>query len=220
MSPPPLVRYWDGMFSNEPLGHYSFIALASELKATCYHEASHAVVDYMFGRPLSSVGVAASYEVDDGGELTVAYHGEVKTRGPDKIRVDFDYRGIHLMLGTVAAVGPAGERRYRHEVGIPQRLLGASEGDHRSIDAIAKMLERRGRCRFAYQRMVWKYAQMIVAAPEVWSAISAVADDLYSEAALDLDRDEPGDAWIYLAPSHVYRACRRNGLRRGMLRAA
>lgn len=165
MSRPPLVPYWDGMFSNEPLGRSSLFALASELEATCYHEASHAVVDYMFGRPLASVGVAASYEADNGGELTVAYHGEVRTRGPDNIRVDFDYRGIHLILGTAAAVGPAGERRYRHEVGIPQRLLSASEGDHRSIDAIAKMLERRGRSRHAYRRMVWKYAQMIVADP-------------------------------------------------------
>lgn len=218
MSPPHLVSYWEGMFSNEARHHYGFMAVASEMEATCFHEASHAVVDYLFGRPLASIGVAASYSFGDDGELTVAYHGEVKTRGPDQVSVDVDYGRLHFILGCAAAAGPAGERRYRHEVRAPQRVLGASEGDHKLIDAVAKMLERRGRSRFAYRRLVWRHAQLIVAQDEIWHAISAVANALYTEASFGLAMDEPGEAWVYIAPKDVYAFCRRSRLRWGMLR--
>lgn len=220
MTAPQAVSYFEGMFTNEPLRDYGFFTVASEIEATCYHEASHAVVDYMFGRPLASIGVAASYEQNERGELTVAYHGEVKVRGSDRIRVDFNYRRQHLILGCTAAVGPAGERRYRYEAGIPQRLLGASEGDHLSIDTIAKVLAARGRSRYAYQRLVWRYAQRLIGHQQVWDAISNVADDLCSQASYDLALDEPGEAWVYANPSEVYGVCRRHGLKRGMPRAA
>lgn len=219
MTAPQAVSYFEGMFTNEPLRNSGFFAVASELEATCYHEASHAVVDYMFGRPLASVGVAASCDQNEDGELSVAYHGEVKVCGSDWIRVDFNYRRQHFILGCAAAAGPAGERRYRYEAGIPQRLLGASEGDHRSIDTIAKVLAARGRSRYAYQRLVWRYAQRLIGHQQVWDAISDVADDLYSEASYGLALDAPGEAWVYAAPSEIYGVCRRHGISRGMLRS-
>lgn len=220
MSALPLVSYFDGMFANEPRAD-SFFSTTAELEATCYHEASHAVAKYLYAMPIKTVGVSASYSRDNAtGGLMVAYGGEVKARGKSAVTIDYPYRRSHFAHGLITAAGPAGERRYRHEVEIPQRLLGASEGDHRDIDAIAKCLERRGRNRYAFQRMVWYAAQRLVADTAVWAAISAIADDLFQCQGQDLDQAETGTVWIYMTGSDVYAWCRRSGLRRGMYRAA
>lgn len=102
------------------------------------------------------------------------------------------------------------------------RLLGASESDHRSIDSIAKVLEQRGRDRFAYQRLVWYHAQKIIADQQIWDAVSDVAQELWNEgvADLEMDTDTPGKHWAFLDPKIVYTLCRRAGLKRGMLNAA
>lgn len=219
MSPPPAVDYFTGMFSNEPMRDFGLFTLASELEATCFHEASHAVADYLFGRSLLFVGVRASYQLDDNGRMTVAYGGEVRTRGTDKVRIDFNYRRSHFIHGCISAAGPAGERRFRHEVEIPMRLLGATEGDHHVIDRIGKAIGQRGRSSNAFRRHVWHHAQKLVANKSVWNAISEVASALNDEAACELDMEEAGEAWAYIQPTDVYAICRRNGLKRGMLLA-
>lgn len=215
MSPPPPVAYHVGMFANEVPAEASIFDSAFELDATCHHEAAHAVADYLAGRRLVSVGVSSSVEYREDGTRWGTYGGEVRTAGRDRLMVDFNYRRLHLTLGVALAAGPAGERRFRHEAGTPMRMLGATEGDHRAIDTIAKALERRGRCRFAFRRLVWGCAQKLIARDDVWGAVEEVARDLYD--APSEEDDDTGEAWAYAEPREVYASCRRNGLRRGQL---
>lgn len=223
MTAPSSVSYSAGMFANEPMGDYSSIAACIELEASCYHEASHAVVDYMIGRPLQSVGVCVTYSHDEDGATMVAYGGKVLVRhrgGRTKIHVDYDYRRSHFYLGCALAAGPAGERRYRHEAQIPMRILGASEEDHAGISSIGKALAKRGRCRWAYQRLVWHHAQKIVSDDTVWNAISRVGDELYFESSEQFEDEHLGQRWAYIDPRAIYAYCRQAGLKRGMLLTA
>ena len=221
MSAPLATDYFNGMFANEPMGSYSFIAAAMELEATCYHEASHAVAEYLFGYGLQSIRVDTVYSKDADGNKMVAYGGEVRrrSRGKDRVSINYGYRPSLFMIGCITAAGPAGERRYRHEGQIPMRMLGTSEGDHQAIDTIGKSLERRGRCRFAFQRHVWNHAQKLVADDGIWNAISEVATELYFSG----DENVALDAELvsqFIEPKDVYRICRQHGLKRGMLKVA
>ncbi|MBB4067431.1 hypothetical protein [Gellertiella hungarica] len=213
--------YFSGIFANEPMGSYTFIAAAMELEATCYHEASHAVAEYVFGYGLQSIRVDTVYSKDADGNQMVTFGGEVRrrSRGNGHVSISYGYRPSVFMMGCIAAAGPAGERRYRHEKQIPMRMLGATEGDHQTIDAIAKSLERRGRCRQAFQRHVWSQAQKLVACNDVWIAVSEVAGELYYNGNVTDDQDAERVSQ-FITPADVYRICRQNGLKRGMLRVA
>lgn len=204
--------YEQGMFANEPMGNYAVHAALSEMEATCFHEAGHAVIDYMLGIGLESVGVYSNVIGD-----TVGHGGEVKHRGRQTTRISFSYRPLHFRYGLSAAAGPAAERRYRHEVGLPQRLLLATQGDHQIIDRIGKAIGHTGRCRFAFQRHIWSHAQRLIDSPDVWDAINAVAFALHDAAMLDIDLDADVEQWAFLAPRNVYAECRKAGLRRGQL---
>lgn len=213
--------YFSGMFANEPMGSYSFTAAAMELEATCYHEASHAVSEYMFGYGLQLIRVDTIYSQDEDGNQMVTYGGEVRrrSRGQDRVSISYGYRPSIFMAGCIAAAGPAGERRYRYERQIPMRMLGATESDHQTIDTIAKSLQRRGRGRQAFQRHVWSQAQKLVACEGVWSAISEVASELFFNDNNSDDQDVERVSQ-FIEPRDVYRICRQNGLKRGMLRVA
>lgn len=221
VSVPPLCSYSEGMFSNEPLGAPSMSDEYNEMLATCVHEAAHAVVGYAFGEPLFSIGTWVHRERRDGG-VSFSYGGEVR-HGPAGQRrlVDFPYRPMHFRLGVVYAAGPAAERRYLLQQGLPLRLLGHSTGDHLQIDCIGKALEDHGRDRWAYRRLVWYAAQRLAGSEEFWSAINDVADDLSNEMlAIDEDETQMGTWWAYIEPRDVYRACRRAGLKHGMFRVS
>ena len=209
--------YEVGMFSNESAGEPHIFTCCAELLAACHHEAAHAVTMFALGQCLESVGVSANYQADEKGKKTVGYGGQVQPRsrgGRRQTLVDFDYRPLHFRRGLTSAAGPAGELRYRHEQGLPQRLLGATMEDHQSIDGIAKCLEQRGRDRFAFRRLVWRAAQRVVAMDNVWAAICDVADEL-NYAINEDDVHEVGYVWGYVAPRDVYRICRRHGITRG-----
>lgn len=213
------VSYSKGMFCNEPRPAPGPWDAVFESRATCFHEASHAVVGYAFGEPIHSVGVSVFREHRDG-QPYESYGGEVRHAPPGERRaVAYSYRPLLFRIGVGAAAGPAGERRYRSREGLPMCLLGASEGDHQTIDTIGKGLAMRGRDRFAFRRLVWYAAQSLVARDDIWEAIGEVADDL-SYALSDADDDEitAGIRWAYIDPREVHRACRRAGLRRGMFR--
>ncbi|MBS7696222.1 MULTISPECIES: hypothetical protein [unclassified Chelatococcus] len=211
--------YSTGMFQNDQLGEHNMFTVVSEMNAACFHEASHAVAMYAFGISLSKIGVSATYSVDGAGGSFVSYAGEVRPisrAGRTSCYIDYPYRPLHFRRGVTSAVGPAGERRFRLERGIPLRMLGATEGDHGSISTIGKCLGARGRNRFAFQRLVWRAAQRIVALEDVWSAISEVAEELsYATAGTEDESNANGTVWGLVEPADVYRICRRNGVRRG-----
>jgi hypothetical protein len=215
-----LISYYKGMFANEPRPTAGPFDSAHELEATCYHEAAHAVVGYAFGEPIWSVGVCVDYHRDAGGRLSAAYAGEVRHGPPGQQRtVGLGYRPLYFRIGVGTAAGPAGEIRFRREAGLPLRLLGGSEGDHQTIDGIAKGLEQRGRSRFAFQRLVWYAAQRLVIRDDFWKAIDEVAQELWY-IACDEQPEEPDteQVWSFIEPSRVHSACRQAGLRRGMFR--
>lgn len=206
--------YFQGMFANEPFGDYAAHAALYEMEATCFHEAGHAVVDYMLGASLESVGVYSNVVGD-----TVGHGGEVKHRGKRTTRINFAYRPIHFRLGLSAAAGPAAELRFKHENGIPKHLLLATPGDHEIIDRIGKAIGQAGRCQFAFRRHVWSHAQRLVGRPDIWEAINAVAFELRDAAMMEIDLDIDGEQWAFIAPRLVYRECRKAGLRHGQLAA-
>lgn len=216
----PLCSYFEGMFSNQKsdLEDNPFYA-HDMMGAAAHHEAAHAVVGYALGEPVTSVGIFADY-LNSEGIWTVGYGGEVRHGDPGRRRhIDYAYRPLHFRIGVGAASGPAGERRYCLERGLPLRLLLATENDHDCITTIAKCLERRGRSRFAYQRLVWHAAQVLVNRDDIWGAICDVAEILYVEAALS-EPEHPieGQIWTFMERREVAAACRRHGIRRGCLR--
>lgn len=220
MTAPPTVPYFQGMFANEDLDT-SFFALAYEIEATCHHEAAHAVADYMFGCSLESIGVSASCSNDDLGELGVMIGGEVRVRARSNVPVRrANYCRQHFELGCAVASGPAGERRFRHEAGLPMRMLGSTESDHNVISSIGRTIEGSGRCRHAFARLVWHAGQTLIARDDVWKAVEEIAADLFDATHCQLDYDGPGTSWAFIEPSSAYAACRRHGLKQGMLRRA
>ncbi|MCB4767845.1 hypothetical protein LGR54_04450 [Ancylobacter sp. Lp-2] len=211
--------YFDGMFQNDPMEEENVFTVASYLETVCHHEAAHAVTMYAMGNLLESVGVCANYAPDASGKKSVCYSGLARPRsrkGAHRVSIDFDYRALHFKLGVTLAAGPAGERRHCIEREKPIRLLIASEGDHHGIDSIVRTLFARGRDGYAFQRLVWRAAQRIVAKPTVWKAICDVGDELFNIAA-DAEEAEDGNIWAYIEPGDVYSICRRNGVTRGML---
>lgn len=207
--------YFEGMFANEPLGDYAVHAALSEMEAACFHEAGHAVIDYMIGTSLESVGVCSNVVGD-----TVGHGGLVKHRGKNTTRINFAYRPLHFRHGLSAAAGPAAEFRFKHENGIPKRHVVATQGDHEIIDRIGKAIAQAGRCQFAFRRHVWGHAQRLIDRPDVWEAINAVAFELQDAAMTEIDLNTDGEQWAFVPPRLVYRICRQNGLKRGMLKPA
>ena len=75
-----------------------------------------------------------------------------------------------LAGGIASAAGPAAERKYYLQRNVPIRTLGATEGDHEKISKTAKGLELAGRNRYAYQRLVWRQAQVELEHEKIWLA--------------------------------------------------
>lgn len=216
--------YFDGMFSNEPLKYDGPFAGPAQLRYACIHEAGHAVVGYAFGYGIRSIGVRADYGVDERGLPTVGYPGLVEYEkgryGRFSNVVEARYRYAHFREGVVTAAGPAAERRARFEAQDSQRLLGASEGDHQHISAIASLMEGGRRSRYAYQRLVWRGAQRAISLPAIWRAVEVIADSLYDEMAGLEEWDgkgcPPENVWARLEPIEIQRACRWAGVKKGM----
>lgn len=77
--------------------------------------------------------------------------------------------------GIASAAGPAAERKYYLQRKVPIRTLGATEGDHENIEKTAKGLELAGRNRYAYQRLVWRQAQVALEHEKIWLAVNDLA---------------------------------------------
>jgi hypothetical protein len=217
--PVMFCTYERGMFANEKRSaDLNFMDVFLDGEAACAHEAAHAVVGYAFGEKIFSVGVCVNYLNVENGMVTSSHSGEVRYGPPGtRRRVDYDYCQLQFCSGVCSAVGPAAELRYRTEAGIPLRILGGSEGDHDAIDSIGKVLENRGRSRYAFRRLVWYSAQRIVNRPDVWEAVCDVTQMLSEEMCNDEPESPPiGKVWSYIPPSHVVAACRRVGIKRGM----
>ena len=112
-----------------------------------------------------------------------------------------------LALGINICAGPAAERRFRIESGLPLAMLDATQGDHHQIDnGYAKRL---GQSRFAFLRAAWARAQKAIECDPIWNSINDVAE------ALELPEwpEGPGVERTELPGSLVRSIARRRGVR-------
>lgn len=207
--------YSEGMFSNEPRTQLS---ADHELRASCFHEASHAVANFLFGVRMVSVGVCAIFEedwdefsYDEATDLCVVYGGLVEVQNPTAY-INTPYSPLHFMHGVIFASGPAGERRYRFENGIPLHLLGVAEYDHDGIVRICSVLEQHQRSGAAFKRHVWHHAQALFSRPDAWAAVTQIAGELYDKAEKELRMEERGEAWSKIGSERVHNICQSAGL--------
>lgn len=208
--------YEEGMFSNQKSGPPSPLDLSFEVESACFHEAGHAAVSYMLGHGCSSLSVSFHPQEDERGSAQVAIGGRYLGAKAALSRV-----GAALKKGVfapeltahsiVTAAGPASERLFRMNAGLPLQLVYGSLGDHEAIDKVAKRLDQSGRSRFAYRRLVWHSAQVLVGRPDVWSAISSLAERL-REISDEHDDEEPSVVEYTLPGATARSILRRAGL--------
>jgi hypothetical protein len=211
------------MFAHDPATE-GFATEWVEMESACHHEAGHAIVAYALGIGIEHATVFRRITWRDGNQY-FGYGGRVDfKRGryadPNNI-LRHKYRQAHFREGVLTAAGPAAERRRLLEGQSPQRSLFSSCGDHETIDAIGKALAMKGRCRFAYRRLVWYAALKCISIDQIWEAIEELAEDIADELACA--EDEHPDSDFHegkLETDHIHRICRRHKIKRGMLNKA
>jgi hypothetical protein len=185
MSRAKFCNYDEGMFTQEPWElptELNIVAHMEQREATQFHEAGHAAIQYVLGLGISNIELGITKTIAEENEV-YSYHGKsiqsksVFTRLVRRLDKG-DFCAEVLAHGIASAAGPAAERKYYLTRGAPIRTFMASEGDHVSIDYAAKNLERQGRNRFAYRRLVWRRAQLALENETIWSAIEDLADIL------------------------------------------
>jgi hypothetical protein len=173
--------YDTGMFSLEPEDETEiaqFFKHETEKQRIAYHEAGHAVLNYALGLGLSRITLRTTIREDDDHELIVAYHGI--TISP---KLDVHMHGRRLgsdliAYGISTAAGAAAERKWCVIRETPLTIRNGSDGDHASIERVGDMLEKNGRNRFAFRRMIWRRAQLALSDRTIWGAVEQLADYL------------------------------------------
>ena len=202
------------MFANEDWsGPLTGLEPAFEADAAAFHEAGRAVAGYALSFGCASVEVTINHrtvEIDDGEASLWGFTGvSYASKREHKLAVAAMRAGslqAAIALGVGICAGPAAERRFRIETGMPQRLLEATVDDHRAVDdRIAKNLGDR---RFAYLRLVWANAQCLIDQEPVWPDISNVADRL-SEEMGNVWPEVPGRSTVRL-PGETVRVLARD----------
>jgi hypothetical protein len=207
--------YHEGMFSQDNNIHslHGPLGVLLEHKAACFHEAGHAIVGNLLGLGCGSVEIHPGISLsEDGTPGSIGYGGfshHGKTRHDRAIRAM--KRGslpARVTLGVSGCAGPAAERRFRFDNGMPLNLLGATEGDHEFLDnELAKPL---GDERFVFLRRVWAKAQFVVQRAPVWAAICELAQRLLREGQAE---DAPGlRVTSRIAGSEVRAVARKHGV--------
>jgi hypothetical protein len=170
-----------GMFTLEPHDESAaaqFMKFETHKSRAAYHEAGHAVLKYALGVGLTRIFLRTTIAEDENGDLGIVYHGMVTS---PKLDVETQRR-LHpdvLAAGVSTAAGPAAERMWCMLRGHPVRTRYGSEGDHALIDRLAAPLEKIfGRSRPAFRRLVWRRAQLALAAPVIWNGVEQLAEYL------------------------------------------
>lgn len=163
-------------------------ALSHHFETTPVHEAGHAVAATLAGRNVQYVtiwhpfarwtrtGACGLVECDD-------WESDA-TKSPlqiplEKIAARFGLKSlVHDLVQTYA--GPAAE--IRHD---PRCVASGKQGDFDNAERCAKWLDaERGLDSFALQEWAWSEACRMMADPNVWAAVTAVADRLKASQAL------------------------------------
>lgn len=194
----PLVLQRSGGFLLEPPG---------ELSAICHHEAGHAVAGAVCGMDSNPVAVWRIFETATVGDIVIRTCGAVAavpiipTSHPIKVldlpdappaaadEIPKNWRAL-LPPALIAAAGPVGESRYREEAGLPPPDPKRWTGDLTNLRNTAqKIRNMRGRRIQSIQDYAWRQTVLMIEDKEVWTAIRAIADEMFIRAR----RNEPAD---------------------------
>jgi hypothetical protein len=191
----------------------------AQREATAYHEAGHAVMHYALGLGCSGIELRVFVKKIEG-ELLGAYGGiarmnkESVRKITSKLRA-CEYGATLFAHGVAAASGPAAELKFCKLAGYPVRTLFGSAGDHREIENAGKSLQEAGRSRYAYERLVWRQAQVAIDNRTVWEAVDRLATKLNDEYWAETS-EEPG-LFVETMPGSRARAIMRQaGVKPGM----
>lgn len=209
------MNYHEAMFAHtgEPLSDAEQLFFSERI---AFHEAGHAVVGYALGFGCSRIEMRETYKVAE--KLIYPGGAYLMTRvSAERLSAKFRRGVYHPLLAKSAimsAAGVASELRYCREVQVPARTLGASNGDHEAIDAIAKRIEViGGRSRFAFCELAWRGAQKTINNPVIWSAIAELAGVLNDEYCDEVDTPHDYSSFCVFKGSTVRMILRRAGVR-------
>ena len=183
--------YDTGMFTLEPHDESEaaqFMKFETHKSRAAYHEAGHAVLRYALGLGLTRIFSRTTIAEDENGDLGIVYHGMVTS---PKLEIETQRR-LHpdvLAVGVSTAAGPAAELKWCVLRGHPVRTLNGSDDDHAYIDRFGSLIEKLGRNRVAFRRLVWRRAQLALEAPVIWNAIEQLAEFLSDTCWPDNDEE-------------------------------
>ena len=197
--------YAEGMFSADKAPPPSMADMLYERLAACTHEAGHAVAGHLLGQGCSYIKISVRYRRDlDGVADGFAYTGCAQSsrsigRRLNKDLKIGDFSPALAVDGIVTSAGPAAERRFRLDTGLPLRLVDATIGDHDRISTVARRLAENGRSGLAYCRMVWWLSQKLVSNATFWDCVAEIADCL--NAGLELEEDHTDTDFVVPGPT-------------------
>jgi hypothetical protein len=200
--------YEQGMFATEPAGARDELHFH---QALAFHEAGHAVCGYALGFGCSRIVMSETCD-DAGAHAACAYFSAHRAQARlYAARRNGRYTAILARHAIVCAAGPAAERRFYIERGLPIRTLSGAIDDHREIEATgARIASVDARNPLAFRRLIWRRTQRLIARPAVWRAV----EDLAAELARLLPPPDAVDA-----ASKSYAAIEGPGVRAIMRRA-
>jgi hypothetical protein len=217
----PVFRcsYEVGMFANEarperdPLDPaYELLCgldIEAEQLAAAIHEAGHAVVGITRGLGLESVSITAHCLED--GRIAFGGMSVISPKEYHRLVAGIERGDLAACLksGVMTCAGPAAERRYRVDQGLPQRALFTAGRDHHAIDdCIAKRLGER---RDAFLRLCWAQAQRAVLVDSVWQAILDLGGALQEELTMLDASQAPGETTTATYPPATAWRARSDG---------
>jgi hypothetical protein len=204
------IRPVDSPISNN--GPYAISQGA--MAALCVHEAAHAVAIISTGDRLDSIEVALDFERAYGGGVAASVRGACKrkmaprdTSGTSPSRVPLLCNGkfefcwlAFLKRAIVTCAGPAGEVKFRAQVGLSRGVIGWTDSE--PLDRTGRFVWNTcGRDGHAFTRLAWREAGRLMDEPLIWKAIAAVEGELFSGLLrLEPADPRPGDSVQFVMP--------------------
>lgn len=180
------LSYSEGMFAHspEPISDGEALMFGERI---AYHEAGHAVVGYALGLGCTRIQMRETYFPLERQKAPSGcyYITREAARNSTTLIQRGKYHPTLARIAIMSAAGPAAELKYCQENELPARILGGSESDHRSIEAIGKRISNcDGRSRHAFEELAWRGACRMLNRPEIWNAVYELSQalfDLFSE---------------------------------------
>lgn len=204
-----ICAYSETLFSNIDCEHNTK-SLRDDLPATCIHEAGHAVAGFLQGYGCTFVEITFIQTIIEG-QLMGGFAGEAQYSAKKRRKALPSIRNgdpaEFIRDGITICAGPAAERRFRVERGLPLLMAGSS-GDHERLECSSEDLHgNAARSRLAFKRLCWQRAQALVRRPAVWTAMCMIAGELHN--TFEWPRDDLEQTATVRLPGATARAIMR-----------